>query len=178
MKLLVLYGPPAAGKLTVAREVAALTGWRLFHNHLTVNLALAVFDFGTPGFIALREQIWFATFRRALADRVPGLIFTFSPENSVPQRFIDELFAEITAAGGEVIPVELTASETEIERRLANDSRVENGKLTDVALYRRLREAGAFRTPVIPAPRLRIDTGSLAPATAAGQIVAFLRANR
>lgn len=54
MKLLFHYGPPAVGILTVAREVAALTGYRLFHDHLTVNLALAVFDFGTPGFIALR----------------------------------------------------------------------------------------------------------------------------
>jgi replication-associated recombination protein RarA len=45
MKLLFLYGPPAVGKLTVAREVSALTGYRLFHNHLTVNLTLAVFDF-------------------------------------------------------------------------------------------------------------------------------------
>ena len=174
MKLLFLYGPPAVGKLTVAREVAALTGYRLFHNHLTVNLALAVFDFGTPGFIALREQIWFATFRRALADRVPGLIFTFNPENSVPQRFIDELFAEITAGGGEIIPVELTATEAVIEARLANISRVENGKLTDLALYRQLRDAGAFTTPVIPAPRLRLDTAQLNPTTAATRIAAVL----
>ena len=174
MKLLLLYGPPAVGKLTVAREVAALTGWRLFHNHLTVNLALAVFDFGTPGFVALREQVWFATFRRALAERVPGLIFTFNPENSVPQRFIDELFADINAAGGEVIPVELTANEAEIERRLANASRVEHGKLTDLALYCRLREAGVFRTPVIPSSRLTLDTGSLAPSEAARRIFALL----
>jgi hypothetical protein len=57
MKLLFPHGPPASGKLTLAREVAALTGWRLFHTHLAVNLALAVYDFGAPGFLALREQI-------------------------------------------------------------------------------------------------------------------------
>jgi hypothetical protein len=175
MKLLFLHGPPAAGKLTVAREVAARTGWRLFHNHLTVNLALAVYDFGTPGFVALREEIWLTVFRRALADRLPGLVFTFNPENSVPQKFIDELFAEVRAAGGEVIPVELTASEAEIERRLAADSRVQNGKLTDLALYRQLRAAGTFLTPVIPPSRLRLDTGLLHPAEAARQIVALVR---
>lgn len=171
MKLLFLHGPPAAGKLTIAREVAALTGWRLFHNHLTVNLALAVYDFGTPGFIALREQIWLAVFRRALADRLPGLIFTFNPENSVPQNFIDDLFAEVAAAGSEVIPVELMASEAELERRMAAGSRVAHGKLTDLALYRRLRAAGAFASPIIPASRLRIDTGTLTPALAAARIV-------
>ena len=41
MKLVVLHGPPAVGKLTVARELARLTGWRLFHNHLVVDALLA-----------------------------------------------------------------------------------------------------------------------------------------
>ncbi len=174
MKLLFLYGLPAAGKLTVAREIAALTGYRLFHNHLTVNLALAIYDFGTPGFLALREQIWFAVFRRALADNLPCLIFTFNPESSVPQRFIDELFSEVVAAGGEVIPVELTAAESVIEARMANAIRVENGKLTDLALYRRLRDAGVFSSPLIPAPRLRLDTSVLMPAAAAARIASIL----
>ncbi len=174
MKLLFLHGPPAVGKRTIAREVAARTGWRLFHNHLTVNLALAVYDFGTPGFIALREQIWQLVFRRALADRLPGLIFTFNPENSVPQTFIDGLFAEVTASGGAVIAIELTAAEPELERRMANAARRDHGKLTDLSLYRQLRDAGVFRTPVIPSARLRLDPGTLAPAAAAARIVALL----
>ncbi len=176
MKLVFIHGRPAVGKVTVARELARLTGWRLFHNHLTVNLALALCDFGTPGFVALREQVWWAGFRRALADRLPVLIFTFNPENTVPQRFIDDLVAEITAAGGEVIPVELTAPEAEIERRLGSDSRRRDGKLIDVALYCRLRETGVFDTPVLPAPRLRLDTTALAPAAAAARIAALVPA--
>lgn len=105
---------------------------------------------------------------------MPGLIFTFNPENSVPQRFIDELFAEITAGGGEIIPVELTVTEAVNEARLANISRVENGKLTDLALYRQLRGAGAFTTPVIPARSLHLDTAQLNPTTAATRIAAVL----
>ena len=175
MKLLFLHGPPAVGKLTIAREVAARTGWRLFHNHLTVDLILSLYDFGTPGFVALREEIWLTVIRRALADRLPGLIFTFNPENSVPQRFIDDLFTETAARGGDVIPIELTASETEIECRLGAASRKEHGKLVDLELYRRLRAQGVFNTPVIPRARLRIDTEQLQPAEAATKIVAALR---
>ncbi len=170
MKLVFLYGPPAAGKLTIARELAALIGWRLFHNHLTVNLVLALYDFGTPGFVGLREQIWLTVFRRAHADRLPGLIFTFNPENSVPQRFIDDLFVEVAAGGGEVIPIELTASEAEIERRLGSETRHAEGKLVDVALYRELRSAGVFSSPVIPGTQLRLDTTSLTPVEAAARI--------
>lgn len=174
MRFVFIHGAPAVGKLTVARELAALTGWRLFHNHLTVDLVLSVYDFGTPGFVALREHIWFTVIRRALADGLPGLIFTFNPENSVPQRFIDELFADVPARGGEIIPIELTASEATIERRIAAPSRHELRKLVDLPHYRRLRAAGTFATPVIPASRLTLDTEKLTPAESAAAIAAIL----
>ncbi len=173
MKLLFLSGPPAVGKLTVAQELSARTGWRLFHNHLTVDLVLSVYDFGTPGFIALREQIWFAVIRRAIADRLPGLIFTFNPETSVPQRFIDDLFAEVSRSG-EVILVELTAPEHVIESRLGAASRHERRKLVDLALYRQLREAGVFSSPRLPPPRLIVDTEKHLPAATASEIIAQL----
>ena len=174
MKLLLLYGRPAVGKLSVAREVAALTGGRLFHNHLTVNLALSVFAFGSPGFVEVREQVWMAVFRRALKDRVPLLIFTFNPEDSVPQRFIDTLFAEVAAAGGDVIPVELTASEAVIEARIESASRRREGKLLDLRTYRELWDKGAFETPVIASPRLTLDTGTPAPQESARRIASMM----
>ena len=176
MKFVVLHGPPAVGKLTVAQELAKLTGWRLFHNHLTVDLALAIYDFGTPGFVALRETIWWTVIRRALADRLPGLIFTFNPENSVPQRFIDELVTAVTGAGGEFISIALVASEPALEGRLGAASRQSKRKLVDLDLYRRLRDAGTFATPVMPPARAVIDTERWAPAEAAARIAAVLTA--
>ncbi len=35
MQLVFLYGPPGVGKLTVGNALSALTGYKLFHNHLT-----------------------------------------------------------------------------------------------------------------------------------------------
>jgi hypothetical protein len=174
VKLILLFGRPAAGKLTIARELAALTGGRLFHNHLTVNLALALYEFGSPGFVALRERIWMDVFRQALADRLPLVLFTFNPEDSVPQRFIDGLFAEVAAAGGEVIPVEVTASEAAIESRLGSESRRRDRKSLGVEAYRELREKGVFERPLIPRARLRLDSEQLTPAEAAAQIAALL----
>jgi hypothetical protein len=43
-------------------------------------------------------------------------------------------------------------------------------KLTDVALYRQLRDSGTFATPHIPRTDLRIDTGVTMPGAAARQI--------
>jgi hypothetical protein len=165
-----LHGPPAAGKLTIARELAARTGFRLFHNHLTVDLALSLYDFGTPGFVALREEVWLAAIRRALTDRLPGMIFTFNPESSVPQRFVDELFAEVPRRGGRLLSVGITASETEIERRLTSDDRRHHGKLVDLGLYRQLRASGVFASPTIPHTDLEVDSETVLPATAAARI--------
>lgn len=44
MRLVLIYGPPAAGKLTVAKGLAHLTGYKFFHNHLTVDVVLSVFE--------------------------------------------------------------------------------------------------------------------------------------
>jgi shikimate kinase len=55
MKLVFLHGPAASGKLTIGRELAALTGLPLFHNHLVVDAVASVFPFGSQRFVKLRE---------------------------------------------------------------------------------------------------------------------------
>ena len=54
------YGPAVSGKLTIAKELATLTGFSLFHNHLVVDAVAAVFPFGSERFVKLREQFWLA----------------------------------------------------------------------------------------------------------------------
>ncbi len=170
MRFVVLYGRPAVGKLTVARELAQLSGWRLFHNHLVVDALLAVFDFGSPPFVELRESVWLDVFVRASAAGVPGLIFTFNPENSVRQAFIDRLVADARARDDELHFIELTCSPADAETRLVAQSRLNTGKLTSLELYRKLTSEGAFDRPHLPPPELSIDTGTLPAAEAARQI--------
>ncbi|MBW4552200.1 MAG: AAA family ATPase [Aphanocapsa sp. GSE-SYN-MK-11-07L] len=76
MELLFIYGPAAAGKLTIGRELAKLTGFRLFHNHLTVDAVTAVFDFGSEPFIKLREQIWLSVFQEAAQNDVSLIVYS------------------------------------------------------------------------------------------------------
>jgi len=170
MKLVLLHGPPATGKHTVGRRLARLTGYRFFHNHLVVDALLAVFDFGTPAFVELRERIWRQVLLRAARDGAAGMIFTFTPEATVRPAFVRWIFRTLPRRGVEVISVELTAPEHQLTRRLNRGDRRRFGKLTDPALYRRLRRAGAFARPVIPRRDLVLDTGRLSPGRAAGII--------
>ena len=138
MKLIFIYGPAASGKLTIARELAALTGFALFHNHLVVDAVASVFPFGSNRFIRLREQFWLAMFREA-ADASRSMIFTFAPEASVSSDFPERARQQIELAGGQVDFVRLVVPQEEQERRLANPDRAQFGKLSSVDLLRQLR---------------------------------------
>jgi hypothetical protein len=162
MKLIFIYGRAAAGKLTVGSELAKLTGFRLFHNHLTVDLVNAVFDFGTEPFVRLREQIWLTVFREA-AEQDVSLIFTFAPERTVRARFIQDAIDAVEKEGGEVHFVELTCDPDEMERRIENPSRSKFGKLNSLELYKELQRIKAFEFPELPKPAFTIDTTSREP---------------
>jgi hypothetical protein len=127
MKLVFIYGAAASGKLTVARELAALTGLAVFHNHLIVDAVGSVFPFGSDRFIRLREVFWLAMFREA-AEAGQSIIFTFAPEATVAPDFPHRARKTIEAFGGELIIVRLTLPVDEQERRIGNAGRSEFGK--------------------------------------------------
>lgn len=170
MKLIFIYGLPAVGKLTVAQELATSTGYKLFHNHLVVDLLLSVFDFGSLPFVELREEIWLSVFDQACRSRLSGLIFTFAPESTVRPEFIREALNTIAGGGGEVDFVELVCPLTELKRRLDSPSRLQYGKLASIPLFEELHAQGSFDMSCMPKPRLSLDTSLCTPAQAAAQI--------
>jgi hypothetical protein len=174
MKLIFIYGMPATGKLTVAQELVAITGYKLFHNHLVVDVLQTVFEFGSPEFIALREQFWLSVFDQAARSPLPGLIFTFAPESTVRPAFIGNTVSTVEAAGGEVHFIELTCPLPELKRRMGGLSRLQYKKLTSVPLFEQLHSEGSFDADYMPVPTLSIDTGDNQPARAALQIARAL----
>ena len=170
MKLIFLYGLPGVGKLTVANELAKLTGYSVFHNHLAVDLALSLFEFGSSPFVELREKIWHDVFAQAVSANLDGLIFTFVFERTVSSGFVENTKRLIESAGGEVLFVELTCSTEELERRIEAPSRKKFGKLSSVDQFRELKKAGAFLDPPVPIERLVVNTTEFSALDAAGLI--------
>ena len=178
MKLIFIYGLPATGKLTVAVELAAMTGYKLFHNHLVVDLLLSVFDFGSPPFVELREDIWLSVFEQACRGRLPGLIFTFAPEGTVRPGFIAEVKSAVAREGGEVDFVELVCPLAELKRRIDSPSRHAYQKLSSVSQFEQLHADGIFDALNMPEPRLSIDTSLCTPNEAAMEIMRTLKIGR
>lgn len=154
-RLVCIYGLPAVGKLTVAEEVARLSGYLLFHNHLTVNALRSVFDFGSEPFSEVLHRLRLDVFETAIRSGI-NLIFTNNSAWSGPDpraRFValarraGQLVEE---AGGEAMFVRLTAPLPVLEARVASGSRRDHGKLLDV---KRLRQLVSQRRPVARASR-------------------------
>ena len=174
MKLIFLHGMPGVGKLTVASELANLTGFRLFHNHLTVDLVLSLFEFGSPPFVELRERIWLDTFAEVCDAKLEGLIFTFAFEKTVRAEFVPKVVKLVELRGGEVIFVNLYCDSAELERRLTDPAREKFGKLTSLELFRELNSNGTFDTPRNIPNRLTVDITSISSADAAKRIATEL----
>jgi hypothetical protein len=178
MKLIFLHGMPGVGTLTVGRELAKQTGFKLFHNHLTVDLVGSVFEFGTLSFVELREKIWLDVFSEAVASDLEGLIFTFAFERTVRSNFIESVRNTVERPGGEVLFIKLQCSPAELEKRLTHSSREKFGKLTSLDQFRELEEAGVFADLGVTPNRLVVDTSRLSPSDTATRIVNELELSR
>ena len=74
MKLVLLFGPSASGKMTIGQELAKITGLKLFHNHVTIEPVLDLFDRYDARVINGMRDVVFEEFARSGQY---GMIFTF-----------------------------------------------------------------------------------------------------
>src|SRR5919107_5642499 len=104
MNLVFIYGPPGVGKLSVARELARTTGYRLFDNHVSIDCAESVFDFGTPSFGkvvgAIRETVIGEAARAGVS-----LVFTFVYARPEDTPFVERVCELVESHGGGVLLV-------------------------------------------------------------------------
>lgn len=77
MKLIIILGPPAVGKMTVGHELEKITNLRLFHNHMTIDLVDPFFSYSTKTGKRLVKLFRKKIFEEVASSDLEGLIFTF-----------------------------------------------------------------------------------------------------
>lgn len=170
MKLIIIYGSEAVGKLTIAKEVAQKTGFRLFHNHVSVDVARSLFDFGEDGFNELIWGVRDLVFDCAARRDVSGMIFTWAYSHPDFQPYLDRIRKIIEKYDGEIHFVFVSCSMEELKRRVVQKDREVVGKINTVeALERQMNKKNH---QVIPdTESLVIDNTNLSPQVVAEQIV-------
>lgn len=175
MKLVIIYGPPAVGKLTVAKELSKLTGFKLLHNHLTFDLAKILFEFGTPEFFALSKKMRLQLFEAAAAHGVKGLIFTFCYAAPWDDSFIRQIMRIIKKHDGDVLFVQLDCTDDELHHRVKEASRKAHAKVTTVKGLEWSLKKWGLRSPIPFVKSLRIDTTNKKPLATAKLITTHYR---
>jgi len=117
MKLMILFGPQAVGKMTVGQELERITPLKLFHNHMTIELVSPFFSYGTPAGKRLVRQFRQMIFEEVAQSDLPGIIFTFvwALDLEADWEYIREIRQLFESRGAETIFVEL---ESDVEERL------------------------------------------------------------
>ena len=171
VKFVALYGPPAVGKMTVAKEISRLTGVKLLHNHLTWNAVPAVFEGRSEPFIRALPEMRRVMFREAARADI-DLLFTYVFSLS-RKEMSESYFDSVEQNGGVVCLVHLYASSEVLEERVVGKSRAEVGKMNTVeALRDYLEKVTDTGHPIPGRQSLELDTGVLSPEAAANAVIA------
>lgn len=170
MKLIILYGPPGVGKLTVAQELARLTGFPIFHNHLSIDYAASLFEWGSPDYIRLLRSLRLFTFQQLAQLGSRGLIFTFVYTPPSSDEFIQQVLAVCQQPSIEVLFVKVEARREVLLQRVVLPERRLHKKLSrPERLIQMLDEQNALQR-IGFVDSLVVDTSDQNPEASAQQI--------
>ena len=111
MKLVIIFGPHAVGKMTVGQELAKITDLKLFHNHMTIDIVADLFENMPQERRRLTEMFRNEIFKSFASSNEYGMIFTYmwALERKDDWDYIDNLENMFKSNGAEVYYVELEA---------------------------------------------------------------------
>ena len=178
--LIVVCGPQAVGKMTVAESLRDKLKYNMMMNHDSIEVSDRIFGFATPAQKEFNAVFREKAFEIAIKHDV-DLIFTYvcAFELQVERDYLTGLYELFTQAGGNFYFVELSAS---IEERLARNEtphRMErkaskrdvawsrNNLLKDAERHRLNSNEGETWFP----NHLKIDNTNLSPEAVADQVI-------
>lgn len=182
--LLFVIGPAAVGKMTVGAAIAERAGFRLFHNHMTIEPLLRLFSYESAQFQRLNHDFREQIFREAAGSDLPGLIFTlvWDFDDPADAALVERYSRPFRDRGARVLYLELSADQDVRLSRNGGASRLaEKASKRDLAWSdENLRSMDAkYRLNSVddfahdPAAHLHIDNTMLEPDEVAARAVEY-----
>lgn len=124
-KFVLICGPQAVGKMTVGQELAKLTGYKLFYNHMTIEFLRLIFDYDKEVYMKMNQLIRYEIFKEFAKSNEKGIIFTgcfdFGKDFEVEKEEIDRWMSLFEKS----YVVELETTLEERLRRNKSENRLE-----------------------------------------------------
>ena len=177
MKLVLLIGNGAVGKMTVGQELAKITDLRLFHNHMMIEPVLEIFGQWRPDITQRLRQVIFEEFAKT---DLYGMIFTYMWAFDMPSdwEYIEWVKGIFGLPEEDVYYVELIAPQSVRLERNATENRLKHKaskRDLDASNARMLRDDKAWRCESLPGEithpnYLRIENANI-PAEEAARMI-------
>lgn len=169
MKLIFIYGPPAVGKLTIARELAKITPYKVFHNHIAQDYIESIIDFHDPQFFYYIEQLMLYGITIAAKEDTP-IIFTYCYDYKQDNSFVKKVMKIVKKYYGTVYFVQVTCSDKQLFKRVTSLSRKKYGKIKSVKTLKTLFNKWNLNHAISFVKQLHINNTYLKPKKAAERI--------
>lgn len=171
--IIFLYGPPAVGKLTVAKVLAEKTEYKLLHNHLIVNPIAEIFPFENPSNRLLTREFRIRILDEAIKSDI-NIITTFGIAGNNPFKHIDDVVKSVKSLKGNLLLVQLTADKETLLNRVENQSRKDHGKNTTKEYLETLFNENSETFSKYPnLNHLTINTREISPEQAIDRIIEY-----
>lgn len=125
MNFFLITGPPAVGKMTVAKELSKRLDYKMLHNHESIELALKFFFHGEDGFRKINSGVRTLIFETtAKSKELNGMIFTYvwAFDEQSDWDYVDKLKQLYQNEGWKFHIVELFADlDTRLKRNILPD---------------------------------------------------------
>lgn len=164
-----IYGIPASGKLTVAKELAKTTGFKLVHNHLILDMIYKLFGWESFEGQRIRERLYFDITKSLILEE-KNIIFThvYMPNfvhssGLSDKQFIYEIRTISEKNGYIFYPIQLICEKKELLNRVVNSSRSLNVKINTKKEMKKWFLYDDFSIPIESQFNLIINNTNLSP---------------
>ena len=178
MKLVIIFGSGAVGKMTVGQALMKKTGLRLFHNHMMIEPVIEIFGKYDASVVGKLRQVIFEEFVQSDCD---GMIFTYmwAFDQQSDWDYICGVAKFFEENGAEVFWAELVASQevrlqrNRTENRMQHKASKRNLEFSEGII---LQEDRQYRLESLDGEipfrnYIKIDNTNLSPEEAAEQII-------
>lgn len=174
MKLVWIHGAPAAGKLTVAKHLQQNYGFKLFHNHLAVDICLAIYNgFGEGDFHDFADSIRCTVLAKAQELGVERMVMTYMVCGDKDHDAVVQYLEFFNEQGIEVLPVQLCPRADVLLNRVSTEERQKSNKMSCPDRLAKFLATTKF-TPIQHEKLLIIDNSEIQPAEVVDRIIEHL----